>query len=301
MFSKRTDLAVEAKQLWQDSAGKTTKLEGVEADEYEKDGCKVTCVRILDQKGSESLGKPIGNYITVELQDLAKDNDDTRMKSAGVIAEKLSEILRLTPDSSVLIVGLGNESITPDAVGPHAMASTMVTRHLVEKMPEVFGNMRRVAALSPGVLGTTGLESAEIIRGVAERSRPDCLIIIDALASMSLSRLCTTVQIADTGITPGSGVGNARQEISKNTLGIPVIAIGAPTVVDAATVAADLLEQAGITNVDLSPVQNLKNGMIVTPRDIDEKVSAISRVIGYAVNLSLHGDMSLPDMMQFLS
>jgi len=301
MLTKRTDLAMEAKQLWQKSAGETTRLEGVEADEFDKEGCRVTVVRIVDENGSRALNKPVGNYVTVELTELSHNDEDALLRSAKVVSEQLKKMLNLPDKASVLVVGLGNKAVTPDAVGPLALKSTMVTRHLAQHMPEVFGQLRHVSALAPGVLGTTGIESAEIIKGVVSRCFPDCVIIIDALASMSLSRLCKTIQIADTGITPGSGVGNSRAEMSQSTLGIPVIAVGAPTVVDATTLAIDLMEQAGLTGIDPGRIRDLNTGMIVTPKDIDDRLAGLSRVIGYAINLTLHGDMAVSDMMQYLS
>ena len=176
----------------------------------------------------------------------------------------------------------------------------MVTRHLVEQLPGFFGHLRPVAALTPGVLGTTGLESAEIIRGVIERSRPDVVLIVDALASRKLSRLCRTVQLADTGIVPGSGVGNARAALNRETLGVPVIAIGVPTVVDAVTLVGDMAESAGLADFDEQTLAPFGGGLMVTPKEIDTHVKDIARVVAYAVNLCLHPSLSFDDIGHFL-
>jgi len=223
---------------------------------------------------------------------------------AGAVRALAAEIRPMLPENvnkTALIVGLGNRSITPDAIGPLAMENIIVTRHLVEKMPDMFGHMRQVSALTPGVLGTTGIESAEVIRGVINRTKPDLLIIVDALASRSLNRLCTTIQVADTGIVPGSGVGNARAALNKETLGVPVLAVGIPTVVDAATMAADLIEQAGIAEIDPGILEKYGNGLIVTPKEIDSQVNDVARVVGYAINMCLHTDLSVEDITNFLS
>ena len=201
------------------------------------------------------------------------------------LAELLRGVLPLMPGASVLVVGLGNRAITPDAVGPDAVDSVMVTRHLREQLPEHFGQFRSVAALAPGVLGTTGVESADMIRALADRLRPDAIIAVDALACAQLDRLGRTVQLTDTGITPGSGVGNDRTGLSRDTLGIPVAAIGLPTVID-----------AGGFSDDPRAAQ-----MFVTPRDIDAVVRDAAKLIGYSINLSLHDGLTIGDVDMFLS
>ena len=299
---RRTDLAVEARELWQESAEKTTVLPGVEAKDDVVDGYKVTRVKILDGRGAELLGKPEGLYVTLELGDFFTRSHPQAFPSA--VNALAGEIRPMIPENSghtALIVGLGNRNITPDAIGPLCMEHIMVTRHLVNKIPDTFGHLRQVSALTPGVLGTTGMESAEIIRGVAEKVSPDLIIIVDALASRSLSRLCTTIQVADTGIVPGSGVGNARAALNQGTLGVPVLAVGIPTVVDAATMAADLVEQAGIADIDPEVLEGFGNGLIVTPKEIDSQVDDVARVVGYAINLCMHPDMTLDDVTGFLT
>ncbi len=217
------------------------------------------------------------------------------------LGTEISELLKLEDNDSVLVVGLGNEAITPDAIGPQTAKNTMVTRHLVEKMPEEFGSMRRVSVLMSGVLGTTGIESADFIKAVVEKLKPDQVIVVDALASRKLARICRTVQIADTGIVPGSGVGNSRAAINKERLGVPVMAIGVPTVVDAATLAADLAEQAGAKDINPEDMSHFGGEMIVTPKEIDANVSDISKLVGYGINLALHKNISFEDINMFLS
>jgi len=301
MWAKRTDLAVEAKELWRESAQKQTELSGVKSREKETNGYKITTVEILDDEGARELGKPIGSYITMEIDKLVKREDNAFTLGAETLGAEISELLKLKEKDSVLVVGLGNEAITPDAIGPKTAKNTMVTRHLVEKMPEEFGSMRRVSVLVSGVLGTTGIESAEFIKAVVEKMKPDQVIVIDALASRKLARVCRTVQMADTGIVPGSGVGNSRAAINRTTLGVPVTAIGVPTVVDAATLAADLAEQAGAKDINPEDLSNYGGSMIVTPKEIDANVSDIAKLVGYGINLALHKDLSMDDINMFLS
>ena len=183
--------------------------------------------------------------MTLELDGLARREEDAFGRAARALAAELGALLGLAPGAPALVVGLGNRAITPDNIGPKAADQTMVTRHLVERVPEHFGSFRPVAALAAGVLGTTGMESGEVVRAVAEQIKPACVVAVDALASRSLRRVCRTIQLADTGITPGSGVGNARAALNAETLGVPVIAVGVPTVVDAATLTCDVLAEAG--------------------------------------------------------
>ena len=232
MFTKRTDLAIEAHELWQESAGKTTRLAGVKATEKKIQGYPVTRVDILDQEGEAALGKPAGSYRTLDLTAFWQRGDGFFDRAVRAVGQQVKE---LTPDSGpVLVVGLGNRAMTPDAVGPLAADSVLITRHLIDAMPQHFSGFRPVAALRPGVLGTTGVESAEAVRGLVDRLHPSAVIAVDALASRRVGRVCCTVQFSDTGIIPGSGVGNHRSALNRETLGVPVLAVGVPTVVDAA-------------------------------------------------------------------
>ena len=231
MRIRRTDLAMEARELWQEQAGKADALPGVEARDGLRDGIPVNTVRVLDRQGEQALGKPQGTYITLTLEGLASREEGVFPRCVQAVAAELTELLQPVPkDGLVLVAGLGNRAITPDAVGPKVHQNTLVTRHLVRQMPEHFGALRPVASLAAEVMGATGMESGELVRAVCEKLRPACVVAVDALASRSLKRLCRTVQLTDTGITPGSGVGNHRMGLTRDTLGAPVIALGVPTV-----------------------------------------------------------------------
>ena len=301
MLKRRTDLALEAKELWTESAEKETKLEGVRARDSLREGYQVTTVDILDEQGASSLGKPVGSYETVQLDALARREEDAFGRAARAIAAELNGLLKLPEEATCLVVGLGNRAITPDAIGPGVADHTMVTRHLVEQAPEHFGSFRPVAALAAGVLGTTGVESGELVKAVAEKIRPGCIIAVDALASRSMDRVCTTVQLANTGIVPGSGVGNHRAALNRETLGVPVIAVGVPTVVDAGTLAADILAEAGQEGLDPEALAGAGEGLMVTPRDIDQRVADLVKVIGYGINLALQPGLTIEDVDLFLS
>ena len=301
MLKRRTDLALEAKELWTESAEKETKLEGVRARDSLREGYQVTTVDILDEQGASSLGKPVGSYVTVQLDALARREEDAFGRAARAIAAELNGLLKLPEGATCLVVGLGNRAITPDAIGPGVADHTMVTRHLVEQVPEHFGSFRPVAALAAGVLGTTGVESGELVKAVAEKIRPGCIIAVDALASRSMDRVCTTVQLANTGIVPGSGVGNHRAALNRETLGVPVIAVGVPTVVDAGTLAADILAEAGQEGLDPEALAGAGDGLMVTPRDIDQRVADLVKVIGYGINLALQPGLTIEDVDLFLS
>ena len=300
MLKRRTDLAVEAKALWEESAREKTRLPGVAAREGSREGFPVTTVDILDQEGEQALGKPAGRYITLELTGLRRREEDAFGRAARALSAELASLLPLAPGDGVLVAGLGNRAITPDAVGPRAADHTLVTRHLVERGDPPFDGFRPVSALAAGVLGTTGVESGELVAAVAARIHPACVLAVDALASRSLDRVCRTIQIADTGIVPGSGVGNARAALNRETLGVPVIAIGVPTVVDAATLAADLLAEAGRGELDPAALSGHGAGVIVTPREIDTDVADLAKVIGYGINLALHTGLSVADIDMLL-
>ncbi|MDP4109508.1 MAG: GPR endopeptidase [Bacillota bacterium] len=302
MYKKRTDLALEAHEMWKESAEETANLPGVKAEEYEKEGFKVTKIEILDEQGEKELDKPRGKYITIDLGPINSRAADALQKASSVIAQELKALpLELKPDAPVLVAGLGNRNITPDAVGPKAAEYVIATRHLVTQMPNEFKGFRQVCALTPGVLGLTGVETGEIIKGVCEHINPSLVIAIDALASRRLNRLCTTVQISNTGIEPGSGVGNTRFSLTKDSLGVPVVAIGVPTVVDAVTLALDVAETAGVK--DLNPDDLLKSteNPIVTPKDIDRHLCDAAKMIGYGIDFALQDNLTVSDIELFLS
>ena len=294
----RTDLAVEARQLWEERGKEASALPGVRVEERDAGSFRVVTVDVLDRRGEEAMGKPAGQYVTVELDGFIRREENAFSDAAGVLAEELRKLLA-PAEGSVLVAGLGNRGITPDAIGPETVDNVLVTRHLKEKLPEEFARFRPVAAVCSGVLGTTGIESSDLVRAVAEQIRPAAVIAVDALASRGPDRLCRTVQLADTGIVPGSGVGNARAALNRETLGVPVIALGVPTVVEAATLTLDLAGRAGAA---LDPGAFGEAGsMIVTPRDIDRNVRDISKLLGYAINLALHQGLRVEDVDMLLS
>ncbi|MBR7081818.1 MAG: GPR endopeptidase [Oscillospiraceae bacterium] len=299
MIEKRTDLAVEARELWDEKTGGETEVEGIEISDRWSNGFKITAVRIKDERGSKILCKPIGRYSTVFLDAFLSRSDESFNAGAETIAEEIRAMAGLKDGDTVLVVGLGNRFITPDAVGPQTVKSTLATRHLIGSSPEEFRDFRPVAAIETGVLGSTGIESAEMIRALTDKLSPDCVIAVDALASRSVDRVCRTVQITDTGIVPGSGVGNAREEINEKTLGVKVIAVGVPTVVDAATMCAQLIEETG-GSADETRLRRAAGDMIVMPREIDQRVADISKMVGYGINLALHGGISVDDITMFL-
>ncbi len=295
----RTDLALEAREVWEENSENQTELAGVWARDTEVNGFSVSRVKILNEQGSETLGKPVGAYTTIELPEILRRDAQGFPRAIETVAGELSSMIPKS-DGCVLVVGLGNADITPDAVGTNAINHVMVTRHLVERMPDTFGKFRQVSAIAPGVLGMTGVESGEIIRGVARHINPDFIIVVDALASMKLGRLCKTVQITDTGIVPGSGVGNSRAAITRETMGVPVIALGVPTVVDIATIVTSVAEDAGMQIPD-GALDEYRERLLVTPKDIDVHITDVGRIIGYAVNTALQHGISIEDMDVFLS
>ncbi|GAA0340983.1 GPR endopeptidase [Bacillus carboniphilus] len=250
MYSVRTDLAVEAREMvveQQDQEQKETlsEIQGVQIKDREEEGIKITEV-IISEAGSETIGKKPGRYLTVEAQGIRQQDTVYQQKVEEVLAREFSTFLAdkgISKDASCLVVGLGNWNVTPDALGPLVCENLYVTRHLFELQPHaVEEGYRPVSALAPGVMGLTGIETSDIIFGVVNKTKPDFVIAIDALASRSIERVNSTIQISDSGIHPGSGVGNKRKEISEETLGIPVIAIGVPTVVDAVTITSDTID-----------------------------------------------------------
>ena len=299
MMIRRTDLASEAHELWRQGAEETTELAGVRARTVREKGFEIETVDVLDEAGEAALGKPKGTYISMELTPMLGREEGAFNRAAELLAEKLKGLLRLEKGEPVLVCGLGNSAITADIIGPAAAKNTLATRHLTEQMPEEFSAFRPVAVVEAGVLGTTGIESAEIVEAVVKKVRPAAVIAVDALAARRMARICRTVQLSDTGIVPGSGVGNARRELSRKTLGVPVIAIGVPTVVDAGTMAADLMEQAGIGERSPADFAEFGGQMVVTPRDIDSRAAECARLIGYGINMALH-DISADDVTMLL-
>ena len=283
----RTDMAFESHQRLTDSG---IECLGVDSRSYSEDGLTVREVRVCTDEGARKIGKPRGSYLTLEAPEHWQTDCDGVLKAASVLSRHLRGLL--PEGGEVLVAGLGNMRITPDSVGPLTVDRVIVTRHLIGNMPGLFGSMRPVCAIKAGVLGTTGVETAELIRGVCARVRPAAVIAVDALASLSTARLCRTFQLSDTGIVPGSGACNARRALNAHTLGVPVIALGVPTVVDADTIIGEATGKA--------PDSNTHGSFLVTPNDIDALVEKSAKVLGYAINLALQGDMSVADMEQFL-
>ena len=287
MDKLRTDLAVEARELCRASTQFSTQLQGVLHEESTRDGIAVSTTRITTPEGAKALGKPEGRYVTLSLDGVQRREDGAFPRTVRAIAEEVGGFLKGL-DGLVLVAGLGNRFITPDALGPGVHRQILVTRHLVGEMPEQFGYLRPVASLAAEVLGNTGVESGEVVKSVCKAIRPCCVIAVDALAARSMDRLCRTVQISDTGIAPGSGVGNHRFALTRESLGVEVIGIGVPTVVDAATLCADL------TGADTRPEQG--RSLMVTPRDIDSRIADLSRLLGYGISLALQPKMTVAEL-----
>ena len=282
--------------------------DGIMSSTKSFDGIEINSVWITNEKGAENLGKPIGTYITLEMPKITERNPDFAKEVAIRFSEEIRELIKpYTGAGSVLVAGLGNWNITPDALGPKVVSGLLVTRHLKEYMPERFDEtINGVCAISPGVLGITGIETSEIIKGIVSHVKPSAVIAIDALASRRVERVNTTIQISDTGISPGAGVGNRRGELSEKTVGVPVIAVGVPTVVDAATIAVDALENIidddenaqRIVRELLSPYY--KN-LIVAPKNMDAMITDMSNIISAGLNMALQDGLSYEDAINLRS
>lgn len=328
--SIRTDLVMEAHELLKENEfrqGPSGMREppGVDVEHDGNDNIKVTRVKVTSPAGEASIGKPMGNYVTLEIPGLKENDQVLYEQTCRALASELIRVLDLDEKTVILVVGLGNWNVTPDSLGPKVVSGLMVTRHLLEYVPEqVDKGVRPVCAIAPGVLGITGIETGEIVRGIIDRVKPNIVLAVDALASRKTERVNTTIQIADTGISPGSGVGNKRMELSKKTLGVPVIAIGVPTVVDAATMASDTIdlvidslikesrEDAHfyniLKNIDREQKYHLirealwpyVGDLIVTPKEIDDTVDRISKVIANGLNIALHQGITLNDVNRYV-
>ncbi len=288
---RRTDLALEAHAQCC-AAAKNHAIDGVTLTERRCRGCAVTAVRVESEAASRALGKGRGSYITLDLHSL-RDDPAARTRCA---AEALGAELRALMGTSVrraLVVGLGNRAMTPDLIGPLAADRVPATRHL--RRCAAFAPLAEVSVLTPGVLGTTGLEAAEQVRGAAETTAAELVLAIDALSAQRLARVCTTVQLTDTGIVPGSGVGNHRGAITRETIGVPVFAVGVPTVVDAATLTRDVLEEAGADCPDPAALRG-HEGVMVTLRDIDARAEELALIVGLGIARALFPSLSLDEL-----
>lgn len=295
MYDIRTDLALEQKERFE---AEKIEINGVVVEEEydEEKEIRITTVVIETEKGAKTMGKPTGTYITLEAPNMIMEDEDYHRNISEEIVKHLKNLIPVEKEEySVLVVGLGNQKITPDALGPLVVDNLHINRHLIREYGKYAMDeemVECVSAIVPGVMGQTGMETVEIIRGVVSETQPDFIVAIDALAARNFKRLSRTIQIADTGINPGSGVGNHRNAITEKTVGVPVLAIGVPTVVDAATIVNDAMENliSGLNSMERYDITDKivaphLNGMFVTPKDIDETVKRISYTISEALNI----------------
>lgn len=308
MYNFRTDLACERRDIYKRVNG-LEEIDGIET-EQKGDEIKINTVRVTNEKGAQAIGKPIGTYITVDIKNFKIADEDKIQKASEVVTEELKKLIdeHSAKTDDILVVGLGNRFVTPDSLGPKVITDIEITRHLLKYAPQYLApDTRPVSAVSPGVLGTTGIETFEIVKGIVDNVKPKLLIVIDALASRSIERISSTIQIADTGIVPGSGVENARKTLNKESLGVPVIALGIPTVVDLGTIideGLDLfitkLQEKAESNEYLNKLKEKDNyeeikealtpndyNMIVTPKEIDDLIEKMKDVIARGINFAL--------------
>ncbi len=311
MYNFRTDLASERRDIFKKANKLEGNIDGIESEEEKvNDKIKVERVKITNENGEKAIGKPIGNYVTIDVDKLKIATDEEIEEASKVLSNELKKIvdINVEKEGEVLVVGLGNIYVTPDSLGPKVINEIDVTRHIIKYLPQyVEEGTRSIAAISPGVLGTTGIETVEILNGIVEKIHPKMVIVIDALASRNIERISSTIQISDTGIVPGAGVGNTRQEISKNTLGIPVLAIGIPTVVESAVIVNDSLnlfieklQEEAKSNDYLNELKERDNyeeikdalmpgdfNFIVTPKEIDDLIENMKDIVANGINMSL--------------
>ena len=300
-YEKRTDLAIEVKESFPKDH---VEIPGVSLQEnYDKlKKIKVTSVRIMNHIGARQMKKPIGTYTTIDFEERFIFEQKDYMDAVGKRLQKeLAAILphKIKKDATILVTGLGNRFATPDALGPYVLEQIEVNRHLsVQYVGMELQKGMKICGMIPGVLGQTGMESSEILKGVIENVHPDCMLVIDSLATRSIKRLCTTIQLTDTGISPGAGIGNNRSEINQNTMNIPVIAIGVPTVMEAGTIVYDTLEAAlqkeGYSTKEIALFfdrihDKMGDSFFVTPKDIDEKIKTVGDMIANSINACLAG------------
>jgi len=319
-FGIHVDLALEAHEIVRGEMG--GEIPGVIVDRENYEHASVTIVNIKEDSAAQVMGKPRGHYITIEAPAL-RDNDRlAQQEVAGILAKQIASLFNLPANANVLVAGLGNWNATPDALGPRVVGRTMVTRHLYHYAPEeLCDGMRSVSALAPGVLGITGIETAEIIKGVVEKIKPELIIVVDALAAGSVERIATTIQIADTGISPGSGIGNHRAGINRDSMGVPVIAIGIPTVVHAAVIAKNTVDLV-LEKFKNTPVLNqtykhmrpeyieeviqevlapFAGKLMVTPKEIDTLIQDTAKVVAGGISMALHPSITTDDYSLYLN
>lgn len=311
MYNFRTDLASERRDIYQKASKQEGEIDGIESTKEDiNENIKVERVKITNENGEKAIGKPIGNYITIDIKKLKIAQEEEIEQAANTLSNELKKILdeHVDKQGEILVVGLGNIYVTPDSLGPKVINEIDVTRHIINYLPQyVEEGTRMVSAIAPGVLGTTGIETVEILKGIVDNIHPKLVIVIDALASRSIERISSTVQVSDTGIVPGAGVGNTRSEISIKTLGIPVIAIGIPTVVETAVLVNDSLDlfieklqDEAKSNDYLNRLKEEDNyeeikealvpkdyNLIVTPKEIDELIENMKDIVAIGINNSL--------------
>ena len=297
MLDFRTDMADERVKEYEKDG---QKVEGISSENINVEGkIKVTKVKVLNERGKEKIGKDIGTYITIEIKEIEIINEEEIEKISKILSEQISELIK--PYKSILVVGLGNIDTTVDSIGPKVVKDLKITRHIKKYAPDLIDNETKdISGIAPGVLGTTGIETGEILKGIVEKVKPDAIIAIDALMSKDISRLFKTIQISNTGITPGAGVGNNRKEISLRTMGVPVIAIGVPTLVEAATIVADSIELIANQFEEFKKLKNAskedkyrlmkavlepsKFNLTVTPKEVDDLVDNMKTIISHGIN-----------------
>ncbi|MFD0871499.1 GPR endopeptidase [Paenibacillus residui] len=324
-YSVRTDLALEAKEMAANELGDN--IPGLESETDEHEGIRITKIKVASPEAGQAIGKLPGQYITIEVPKLRENDSDLQNRVTTKLAQEFAAFLQeigVTKEHKVLIIGLGNWNVTPDSLGPLVVENCLVTRHYFELIPDqVSPGYRQVSAVAPGVLGITGIESSEIVKGIVEMTKPDLVIAIDALASRSLERVNTTIQIADTGIHPGSGIGNKRKGLTEEILGVPVIAIGVPTVVYASTIVNNsidlmashfhrLTDQTGQILGMLDQLQEqerlqlvkevlapLGHDLLVTPKEIDQFIEDIAHIIASGLNAALHEAVDMENVSAY--
>lgn len=324
MLNFRTDLAIEAKEDY--AKAHKNDIDGVIVDEDIINDSKVTKVTIKNEDGAKKLGKPIGNYITVDIPEYTVYDGEIMDDVSQAVGKTLKALVNIDQGKTALVVGLGNWKVTPDALGPKVVEKIMVTRHLKDVMPEsIDDSIIPVCAIAPGVLGITGIETGDVIKALVDKIKPDIVICIDALASRKIERVNRTIQISDTGISPGAGVGNHRMRINEETLGVKVIAIGVPTVVDAATIANDSIDlvidelisksekDSAFYNMIKSIDKHEKSVLIkellnpyigdlmVTPKEVDLVIDSLSRIIANGINIAVQPNLDMEDINKFMS
>lgn len=318
-----TDLAVESKEIY--NPEKKKEIEGVSVEVADEKNYSVTTVKVLNQKGSQKIRKPLGTYVTIDVPNLDKTDEDLKDEISIAFAKELKALIKEYKKNKILIIGLGNWNISSDSLGPRVIDKVLVTRqYFINYNKEFDETMANVAAISPGVMGLTGIETFDIVKGIVDKIQPDILIAVDALSSRKMDRISTTIQISDVGISPGSGVGNTRAGLTKETLGLPVIAIGIPTVVNAATMVNDTMdliihsmkEQAEIGSEFYSLLEGLSKedkyklieevlspfmgNVIVTPKDIDVLIDDLSIIVANGLNIAIHPGIDIADVNRYI-